>query len=87
MKRITSLLTLLTFASVFNTATAQDRPDVQDRPNILWVTSEDNSHYWIGCYGNEQASTPNIDQFAADGVRYRFAYANTPSRCAPRPDR
>ena len=49
-----------------------------ERPNILWVTSEDNSHHWLGCYGNDQVSTPNIDQLAADGVRYEFAYSNAP---------
>ena len=49
-----------------------------DRPNILWVVSEDNSHHWLGCYGNEQVSTPNIDQLATEGVRYKFAYSNAP---------
>ncbi len=49
-----------------------------DRPNILWVVSEDNSHHWLGCYGNEQVRTPNIDQLAAEGVRYEFAYSNAP---------
>lgn len=48
----------------------------QSRPNILWVTSEDNSHHWIGCYGNKNAKTPNIDQLASDGIRYRYAYSN-----------
>ena len=48
----------------------------EDRPNIMWVTSEDNSYHWIGCYGNEDAKTPNIDRLAADGIRYRYAYAN-----------
>ncbi len=47
-----------------------------DRPNILWVTSEDNSYHWMGCYGNEQASTPHIDRLAATGIRYRYAYSN-----------
>ena len=47
-----------------------------EKPNILWITSEDNSHHWIGCYGNEQAETPNIDRLAAEGVRYKFAYSN-----------
>lgn len=47
-----------------------------NRPNILWVTSEDNSYHWIGCYGNEDASTPNIDQLAVEGIRYRHAYSN-----------
>lgn len=50
----------------------------QDRPNILWVTSEDNSYHWLGCYGNENARTPNIDKLAAEGVRYKYAYANAP---------
>jgi len=39
------------------------------RPNILWVTSEDNSYHWVGCYGNQDAKTPNIDKLAADGIR------------------
>ena len=47
-----------------------------DRPNILWVTSEDNSHHWIGCYGNEDAKTPNIDRLATEGIRYTHAYSN-----------
>ena len=46
------------------------------RPNILWVTSEDNSHHWIGCYGNRNATTPNIDRLAEQGIRYRYAYSN-----------
>ena len=48
----------------------------QDRPNIMWVTSEDNSHHWVGCYGNEDAKTPNIDKLAAAGIRYKYAYSN-----------
>lgn len=48
----------------------------QDRPNILWVTSEDNSHHWIGCYGNKDATTPNIDKLASEGIRYKYAYSN-----------
>ncbi len=48
-----------------------------DRPNILWITSEDNSPY-LGCYGDAQARTPHLDQLAADGIRYRNAFANAP---------
>jgi N-sulfoglucosamine sulfohydrolase len=48
-----------------------------DRPNILWITSEDNSCY-LGCYGDDQAHTPHLDQLAAEGVRYRHAFANAP---------
>lgn len=52
------------------------------RPNILWLTSEDNNVRWIGCYGNERANTPNIDKLAQEGFRYTHCYANAPV-CAP----
>ncbi len=53
-----------------------------DRPNILWLTSEDNSASWLGCYGNRHAASPNIDQLAREGFQYLHAYANAPV-CAP----
>ena len=55
----------------------------QDRPNILWITSEDNSPL-LGCYGDKQAHTPNLDRLAAEGVRYRNAFANAPVCSAAR---
>ena len=48
----------------------------QDRPNILWITCEDISPY-LGCYGCEDALTPNLDKLASQGVRYTRAYAAT----------
>jgi arylsulfatase A-like enzyme len=54
----------------------------QDKPNILWLTSEDNSVDWIGCYGNIHAETPNIDRLATQGHQYMHCYANAPV-CAP----
>jgi beta-glucosidase len=53
-----------------------------DRPNILWLTSEDNNVDWVGCYGNPYAETPHIDQLAKEGFQYMHAYANAPV-CAP----
>jgi arylsulfatase A-like enzyme len=53
-----------------------------ERPNILWLTSEDNNVNWIGCYGNSNVNSPNIDQLASEGFRYTHAYANAPV-CAP----
>ena len=53
-----------------------------ERPNILWLTSEDNSASWLGCYGNENAKTPNLDKLAAEGFLYENAFANAPV-CAP----
>lgn len=53
----------------------------EDRPNILWITSEDNGPE-LGCYGDSYAETPNIDAFAAESLRYRTAWSNAPV-CAP----
>jgi len=50
-------------------------------PNILWLTSEDNSPFF-GCYGDEFATTPNLDKLASEGFLYTHAYANAPV-CAP----
>lgn len=47
-----------------------------DRPNIVWITSEDNSPDYLGPYGNPHANTPNLDRLAAEGVVYEHAYGN-----------
>ncbi|MFW5830946.1 MAG: sulfatase-like hydrolase/transferase [Prolixibacteraceae bacterium] len=64
------------FIFVFNHSKGQ-----QELPNILWLTSEDNSPF-LGCYGDDFATTPNLDQLAAEGFLYTHAYANAPV-CAP----
>ncbi|MFQ5928264.1 MAG: sulfatase-like hydrolase/transferase [Acidobacteriota bacterium] len=51
------------------------------RPNILWITSEDNGPH-IGAYGDQYAHTPNLDRFAAKGLMYVNAWSTAPV-CAP----
>jgi arylsulfatase A-like enzyme len=52
-----------------------------ERPNILWITSEDNGPE-LGCYGDAYATTPNIDRLAARGQLYLNCWSNAPV-CAP----
>lgn len=56
----------------------------QQRPSILWLTYEDTSPYFIGCYGNGFARTPNMDKLADDGIRFDNAFStgtvSSPSR-------
>ena len=47
-----------------------------ERPNILWITSEDNSISWVSCYGGVNCSTPNIDRLAEEGFRYTHCFDN-----------
>lgn len=54
------------------------KADTDERPNIVWITSEDNSPHWLGCYGNTQVKTPHIDALAKRGIQYQHAYSNAP---------
>jgi len=51
-----------------------------DRPNIIFIMSDDMGFSDIGCYGGEIA-TPNLDKLASNGVRFSQFY-NT-ARCCP----
>lgn len=52
-----------------------------DRPNILWLTSEDHGPQ-MGCYSDPVARTPHVDALAAKGMIYQRAWSNAPC-CAP----
>lgn len=51
------------------------------RPNVLWITSEDNGPH-LGCYGDDYADTPHIDKLASRGTIYLNCWSNAPV-CAP----
>lgn len=53
------------------------------KPNILWLIAEDMGPA-LGCYGQKEVSTPNLDRFAAAGVRYTRAYTTAPVCSASR---
>ncbi len=52
------------------------------RPDILLVIGDDHSWHDIGCYGNPQVRTPNIDRLAARGMRFTAAFTAT-AMCSP----
>ena len=76
-------------ASPFSTeseeAVAAQREVEGQRPNILFIVSEDNSEH-LGCYGEDRVHTPHLDALATSGVRYTRAYVPysvcSPSRAA-----
>ena len=57
-------------------------PALAQQPNVLWLTIEDTSPQFIGCYGNADASTPHIDRLAREGVRFTNAFS-TGTVCSP----
>lgn len=75
-----SLISLLSISAIVVLSSCQESTP-EELPNILWLTSEDNSPL-LGCYGDEFATTPNLDKLASEGFLYTHAYANAPV-CAP----
>ncbi|RPI25870.1 MAG: twin-arginine translocation signal domain-containing protein [Acidobacteria bacterium] len=61
---------------------AQPQPASAPRPNILLILSDDHSAAHVGCYGNPDTKTPNLDRFSQGGVRFDRAYVTCP-QCVP----
>ncbi|MEM8946241.1 MAG: sulfatase-like hydrolase/transferase [Planctomycetota bacterium] len=74
---VTAVCLLFCARGVFDSACAAE-DSAAERPNILWITSEDNAAYWLGCYGNDEAQTPRLDALAAKSVLFERAYSNAP---------
>lgn len=55
------------------------KPDT--RPNVLLIVSEDHGPH-LGCYGDPNARTPNLDRLAKEGVRFDNHYTTT-AVCSP----
>lgn len=72
--RISYLTGIFILGFVFHT--------LAQKPNILWITIEDTSPEFIGCYGNENAHTPFIDLLGKEGVRFTNAFS-TGTVCSP----
>ncbi len=67
-------------------ASLQTPKESEERPNILFIYSDDHATGAVGCYANSvvasHAQTPNIDALAADGMRFDRAFC-TNGICAP----
>tara|TARA_R110002049_G_scaffold4601_6_gene32865 strand:- start:48116 stop:49582 length:1467 start_codon:yes stop_codon:yes gene_type:complete len=52
------------------------------RPNIVFILTDNQGAWQLGCYGNPDFQTPNIDALAAEGTRFTRAFANN-AVCSP----
>ncbi|MBI4616940.1 MAG: sulfatase-like hydrolase/transferase [Planctomycetes bacterium] len=55
-----------------------------ERPNILFILTDDHRPDGMGCYGNESIRTPNFDRIAAEGARLDSFYVAAPLCCPSR---
>lgn len=70
------LFILSSFSVLFGTAYPANAQSLNPaRPNILLVIAEDMTNVDLGCYGNQDVKTPNLDSFASEAVRYTNAFS------------
>jgi arylsulfatase A-like enzyme len=53
-----------------------------ERPNLIYIMTDDMGYADISCYGRKDYTTPNIDKLASQGLKFMNAYAGAPL-CTP----
>jgi len=64
--------------------TAGAKETAKRHPNVLFIMPDEWRGRALGCMGNPDVQTPNLDQLAADGLLFRQTFANTPVCCPAR---
>ena len=69
-------------ASLAAGAGALMAPGARDYTNVVMIMTDDQGQWALGCYGNPEIKTPNLDRLAAEGTRFQRAFVTTPV-CSP----
>jgi len=79
-------LAAATFAQHMQLVSRAEAKEPAGKPNIIFILADDLGYGDLGCYGQKQIQTPNIDRLATQGMRFTDHYAGTtvcaPSRCS-----
>ena len=75
---------IIIFGAVATSSLLWLQEKTDDRPNFIFILTDDQSVGLMGCEGNRIVKTPNLDSLAAQGIRFTNAYVtsaiSTPSR-------
>lgn len=74
-------VSMVFFAWTFSSCNTEPKP-VNERPNIVFIMSDDHGYQAISAYGDSLNYTPNLDRLAAEGMLFNRAFVNN-SLCAP----
>ncbi len=81
-RRLVYFTIFLTLGSLFSCRQVQKKNTKPERPNIVFIMSDDHGYQAISAYGYGLNHTPYIDSLAAQGMLFRHAFVNN-SLCAP----
>lgn len=73
IRRLVSMTMLVVFVLSWTAASF-----AADRPNFVWLISEDNSKHYLKLFDEHGAETPNIAALAKDGLIFNHAFSNAP---------
>ena len=86
MKRRTFLQLSATSGMALATGATLSADVTQQRPNILWICTDQQRYDTIGALGNPHIRTPNLDRLVEQGVAFTHAHSQsticTPSRAS-----
>ncbi|MCA9174963.1 MAG: sulfatase-like hydrolase/transferase [Planctomycetales bacterium] len=77
-----SLWPLVLLALVTGVSSAQEPDAKPKRPNVVFILTDNHGAWTLGCYGNPDIRTPNLDRMAAEGMRFSRAMSSNPV-CSP----
>jgi len=72
-----TMLRVLCGLAIWLTFAIPNAPALEPRRNVVLIMADD-LNCDLGCFGNKQVRSPNIDRLAARGVRFEHAYCQYP---------
>ena len=84
MRRPGSRVGWLPVVAAVTAAFLSSRPANADQrpPNVLLIMTDNHGAWTLGCYGNPDIRTPNIDRLAQQGIRFTRAFSSN-AVCSP----
>ncbi len=64
------------------TSCIEKKKSVSKKPNVIYLLADDLGYGDLGCYGQQQIKTPNLNTLASEGMRFTQHYAGS-TVCAP----
>jgi len=73
---------LLVLSSFALSALVARSAGASERPNLVFILTDNQGAWSLGCYGNPDIRTPHIDRMAGEGMRFTRAMSSNPV-CSP----
>ncbi len=84
MKKLMIAAPLITLPILFGSCGQSDnkKNSSVEKPNIIFIMVDDMGYGDLGCYGQKEIKTPNLDKLADQGIKFTQFYSGSPV-CAP----